>query len=312
MINMSSVAIVCVLFIASQQASLVLGEACWTQWYDRDSPGGSGDWETLADLRTEHPGKICPSPTAIEFETLNGLSAAATGDVISAQDTTKGFVCKNADQADGKKCSDYRVRFSCPESYCDTDVCWTKWYDRDGPSGDGDWETLSALQAEHPDAICSNPVALEAQTLAGLSVAEAGDVIHKRDPIKGFVCRNKDQPEGKTCSDYRVRFSCPSEFCATHVCWTDWLNRDDPSGSGTGDWECLADYYKERPGVICQYPLGIEAQTQGGKTAAEAGDVIHKMDTTTGFVCLNAEQDGGICYDYEVRFSCPSSFCEKP
>ena len=55
---------------------------CWTDWFDRDNPSGTGDWETLSDLRTENPGKICPKPFGIEATTLTGVSVAAAGDVI--------------------------------------------------------------------------------------------------------------------------------------------------------------------------------------------------------------------------------------
>lgn len=55
---------------------------CWTEWFDRDDPSASGDWETLCRLHKENPGKICPRPAAIEAKTLSGLTVAAAGDVI--------------------------------------------------------------------------------------------------------------------------------------------------------------------------------------------------------------------------------------
>lgn len=55
---------------------------CWTDWFDRDDPSGTGDWETLSNLRNQYPGKICPKPVDIEAQTLSGLSVAAAGDVI--------------------------------------------------------------------------------------------------------------------------------------------------------------------------------------------------------------------------------------
>ncbi|XP_056284407.1 mucin-5B-like isoform X3 [Pseudoliparis swirei] len=303
-INMLGVVIFCGLFFASQQQDGVAFKMCWTEWFDRDDPSGSGDWETLVDLHKVHPGKICPKPAAIEAQTLTGLSVAAAGEVIQI-DTTSGFVCRNKDQPD-KRCNDYRVRFSCPASFCDTDVCWTKWFDRDNPSGSGDWETLVSLHKENPGKICPKPTAIEAQTLTGLSVAAAGEVIQISDTTTGFVCRNEDQPD-KRCNDYRVRFSCPASFCDRDVCWTKWFDRDDPSGSG--DWETLVDLHKENPGKICPKPAAIEAQTLTGLSVAAAGEVI-QIDTTKGFVCRNKDQPDQKCNDYRVRFSCPASFCD--
>ncbi|TNN60088.1 Cartilage intermediate layer protein 2 [Liparis tanakae] len=279
-------------------------EECWTKWFDRDDPSATGDHETLPDLRKENPGKICPKPAGIQAQTLDGLSVARAGNVIKTKDTTSGFACVNADQPDGKKCSDYRVRFSCPESYCDKDACWTKWYDRDNPSGTGDWESLEDFHKENPGKICPKPLAIEAQTLAGLSVAEAGDVILRQDTTSGLICRNEDQPDGKTCSDYRVRFTCPPPYCDEDVCWTQWYDRDDPGG--TGDWECLADFHKERPGEICEHPLYIEAVTTDTNTpSTSTGDIIFMSNPSKGFFCRNEDQECGGCLDYKVRFGCP-------
>ncbi|XP_034386333.1 mucin-5AC-like [Cyclopterus lumpus] len=280
---------------------------CWTNWFDRDNPSGTGDWELLSSLRRQYPGQICPKPGAIQAQTLTGISAAAAGEKIYRSDTTTGFICRNRDQPD-KRCKDYRVRFTCPSAYCGPNVCWTKWFDRDNPSGTGDWELLSSLRRQYPGQICPNPGAIEAQTLTGISVAAAGEKIYRNDISNGFICRNRDQRD-KRCQDYRVRFTCPSAYCGVKVCWTKWFDRDNPSGSG--DWELLSSLRKENPGKICPNPGAIEAQTLTGFSAAAAGERIYRSDTTTGFICRNRDQRDKRCQDYRVRFSCPSSFCSK-
>ncbi|XP_031178117.2 cartilage intermediate layer protein 2-like isoform X2 [Sander lucioperca] len=288
MIQLLSVAIVAGLFFG-----------CWTKWFDRDDPSGTGDWETLSDLRKEYPGKICSKPVGVEARTLSGLTVAAAGDVIYVSDTTTGFVCRNQDQPRNKMCNDYRVRFSCPPAFCKE--CWTDWFDRDDPSGTGDWETLSDLRKEYPGKICSKPVGVETRTLSGLTVAAAGDVIYVSDTTTGFVCRNQDQPRNKMCNDYRVRFSCPPCFCK--VCWTKWYNRDAPSG--TGDWENLINLRTENPGQICDHPLSIEAVTTDTLTPAISTGQTFISNPTDGFVCRNTDQKSGACRDYKVRFGCP-------
>ena len=84
----------------------------WTQWFDYDSPGGSGDYELLTSLRTAYPGKICDSPTNIECQTTAGLDYTATKEVVVC-DVTKGAMCVNAQQPDGTCNYDYKVRFYC-------------------------------------------------------------------------------------------------------------------------------------------------------------------------------------------------------
>ncbi|XP_077422462.1 cartilage intermediate layer protein 1-like isoform X1 [Vanacampus margaritifer] len=75
-------------------------EVCRTPWYDRDNPSGNGDFETLETL-------------GIKVQTVAGNTVASTGDVIAVMDATAGFICKNADQ-EGRRCSDYQVRFIRP------------------------------------------------------------------------------------------------------------------------------------------------------------------------------------------------------
>lgn len=121
---------------------------------------------------------------------------------FSRNDPTVGLICKNADQS-SKMCSDYKVRFSCHPPFCGGSkcfvtmrikrrctypqaavaatphclcpslvaVCWTKWYDRDDPSGTGDWELLNNLMAENPGEIANDPMYIEVVTRDTLAPA---------------------------------------------------------------------------------------------------------------------------------------------
>uniref|UniRef100_A0A8C2WGZ4 WxxW domain-containing protein n=1 Tax=Cyclopterus lumpus TaxID=8103 RepID=A0A8C2WGZ4_CYCLU len=181
---------------------------CWTKWFDRDNPSGPGDYEILYSLRKQYPGQICPNPGAIEAQTLTGISALAAGEKIYRSDTTTGFICRNRDQRD-KRCQDYRVRFSCPSSFCTVKVCWTKWFDRDNPSGTGDWELLSSLRKENPGKICRKPLFIKAVTTdTNTPASSTGNNFFMFHPSKGLVCRNRDQRSRK-CRDYKVKFGCP-------------------------------------------------------------------------------------------------------
>ncbi|XP_019624440.1 PREDICTED: uncharacterized protein LOC109470100 [Branchiostoma belcheri] len=86
--------------------------------------------------------------------------------------------------------------------------------------------------------------------------------------------------------------------------WTDWFNRDQPSG--TQDNEMLTNLRQSYPGQICATPTAVHARvTSTQQEASLAGQHIHAYDTTTGFVCRNADQTDSVCLDYEVRFCCP-------
>ncbi|XP_059494000.1 uncharacterized protein si:dkey-205h13.2 [Stegostoma tigrinum] len=274
---------------------------CKTQWFDRDNPSGNGDFEDLVNLRKENPGQICSNPTACEVETVSGVPASETGANISECSISSGFTCVNAKQDDGT-CEDYRIRFICPEAFCNNN-CKTQWFDRDNPTGKGDYEDLVNLRKEQPGKICRNPTACEVETTSGVPASSTGDNIPECNISSGFACVNKDQDDG-TCEDYKIRFFCPESFCS---CKTEWFDRDNPSGNG--DYEDLVNLQKEYPNQICSRPTGCEVETTAGVPASETGDNIPECTVSSGFACVNAEQDNGSCEDYRIRFNCPESFC---
>jgi hypothetical protein len=82
---------------------------------------------------------------------------------------------------------------------------WTTWRNRDLPSGNGDYETLSDFV--NAGQVCANPISVECQTLSGVPWYSAGEVYTCNTSFGGF-CRNYEQPDGY-CLDYRARFLCP-------------------------------------------------------------------------------------------------------
>ncbi|XP_060707891.1 uncharacterized protein LOC132833546 [Hemiscyllium ocellatum] len=180
---------------------------CKTQWFDRDDPSGNGDYEDLVNLRKAYPNQICSNPTTCEVETTSGILESSSGDNITECSVSSGFICTNKDQQDGK-CEDFKIRFTCPESFCS---CKTEWFDRDDPSGKGDSEDLVNLRKDYPEQICSNPIACEVATTAGDSAGSTGDNIPECSILNGFTCTNADQEDGN-CKDYKIRFICPESF----------------------------------------------------------------------------------------------------
>ena len=96
---------------------------------------------------------------------------------------------------------------------------WTSFYNRDGPTVTGDWETLNELRRENPGEICESPSAFDARTvslphrqyyLTGENVT--ANVNH------GLSCLNADQHD-RSCMDYEVRFCCPvSKYICEVAC----------------------------------------------------------------------------------------------
>jgi len=81
--------------------------------------------------------------------------------------------------------------------------------------------------------------------------------------------------------------------------WTDWLDRDNPSGKG--DYETVKDFLIE--GLLDSQPIGIQCRTVADKKPWTAAKQVYSCDAAVGGVCVNSKQvDGAQCLDYEVRF----------
>jgi hypothetical protein len=81
---------------------------------------------------------------------------------------------------------------------------WTAWFDRDDPSGSGDWEQRSSNTG-----VCANPIDYQARRVSdGTAANLTGELFSSNSPFEGLVCRKADQPDN-TCFDYEVRFLCP-------------------------------------------------------------------------------------------------------
>lgn len=86
---------------------------------------------------------------------------------------------------------------------------WTSWFNVDHPGGDGDFESLAAIRFYYgPARVCPQPLALEARTTDWALPSTVGERVHL-NPTRGFWCLNREQPRGRRCSNYHVRFRCP-------------------------------------------------------------------------------------------------------
>ncbi|XP_074989319.1 cartilage intermediate layer protein 1 isoform X2 [Caretta caretta] len=87
---------------------------------------------------------------------------------------------------------------------------WTTWFNVDHPGGNGDHERLDAIRFYFRDKMCERPMGIEARTTDWVPAQKTGQVVHA-SLQEGFWCLNKEQPAGKTCLNYAIRFLCPTE-----------------------------------------------------------------------------------------------------
>ncbi|KAL2077130.1 hypothetical protein ACEWY4_026634 [Coilia grayii] len=94
------------------------------------------------------------------------------------------------------------------------DFEWTTWFNVDHPGGRGDYEQLDAIRFYYRARVCAAPQAMEARTTDWIPAASTGQKVHV-DPAIGFWCVNDEQPAGRNCSNYAVRFLCPKDKSAS-------------------------------------------------------------------------------------------------
>lgn len=94
---------------------------------------------------------------------------------------------------------------------------WTSWFNIDHPGGNGDYERLEAIRFYYRERVCARPISMEARTTEWVAAADTGEVVHS-SLDKGFWCINKEQPYGRACSNYHVRFQCPP----AQSYWSEW------------------------------------------------------------------------------------------
>ncbi len=76
----------------------------WTPWYNRDTPGGSGDVEWIS-----FEGDYCSKPINMECQVVGKPSVKVSKDICQP---TYGSLCENDDTI----CEDYEIRLQCPPS----------------------------------------------------------------------------------------------------------------------------------------------------------------------------------------------------
>nr|XP_026692192.1 zonadhesin-like isoform X3 [Ciona intestinalis] len=321
----------------------------WTEWFNYDDPFGSGDrgdLESLTSIRRR--GKACSNPTAIQVQSVDGVAYTATGDVTTVA-ITSGVKCVNY-QGGNRRCKDYRVKFCCPSSgtssysstssmssgtstgikgTCSSSSKWTEWFNYDDPFGSGDRGDLESLTSiRRRGKACSNPTAIQVQSVDGVAYTATGDVTTVAI-TSGVKCVNY-QGGNRLCKDYRVKFCCPSSGtssysstssmssgastgikgrCSSSSKWTEWFNYDDPFGSGDrGDLESLTSI--RRRGKACSNPTAIQVQSVDGVAYTATGDVT-TVAITSGVKCVNYQGGNRLCKDYRVKFCCPSYYADE-
>lgn len=96
-----------------------------TGWLNRDTPGGTGDWENSVGMVTQTECQVIATK-----QSTVGMAGYTC--------TASGSVCQNTA---AKPCLDTQVRFTFDDKRGHSHT--TPWLNRDNPGGSGDWELFS-------------------------------------------------------------------------------------------------------------------------------------------------------------------------
>ncbi|XP_046897760.1 cartilage intermediate layer protein 1 [Hypomesus transpacificus] len=170
----------------------------WTTWFNVDHPGGRGDYEQLDAIRFYYRARVCVSPRALEARTTDWVPARSTGEWVHA-DPALGFWCSNAEQAPGRNCSNYAVRFLC-----------SKGSSGSAPEVWGPWSGWSVCPAQ-----CGQ-VGVQVRS----RICQAQNQACSGPTVEGRPCKGPDCP-GTGCSLQcimgRVNVECDSCMCQDHL-----------------------------------------------------------------------------------------------
>ncbi|KAM6979618.1 cartilage intermediate layer protein 1 [Aplochiton taeniatus] len=170
----------------------------WTTWFNVDHPGGRGDYEQLDAIRFYYRSRVCDIPRAVEARTTDWIPARNTGEKVHA-DPTLGFWCSNAEQAPGRNCSNYSVRFLCPKGNSGSAKgTWGPW---------SDWSRCPALCGQVGVQVRSRNCESQSLTCSG-------------NTVEGKACEGPQcATTGCTmqCEMGKVNAECDACMCQDHV-----------------------------------------------------------------------------------------------
>lgn len=90
-----------------------------------------------------------------------------------------------------------------------------------------------------------------------------------------------------------------------------WVNMTSPYTYPSGDYETLYALKNRHPLLACDNPASLEAHVVGSDEPIRSNELPDKLDRFNlqdGLVCLNGDQPGGKCQDYQVRYMCNGRF----
>jgi len=178
------------------------------------------------------------------------------------------------------------------------------WINRDNASDGIELETFTASTNGFPvlPYYCGVPTNLEAHAVSSDAVFSTAEMATLPDKLRAFNsrdglnCFNSDQPAGKKCADYSVRYQC---FDGS---WTPFYN-DDQNSTDDGDHEPLTSLAVYTCAGLPRIAVQVRFAVNGVvKTVTGPVDRLQQF-APSGLICKNSDQGTGQqCANYVVRY----------
>ncbi|WAR09825.1 MFGM-like protein [Mya arenaria] len=296
-------------------------------------PNSSGGVPTLTPKEsntgtpTMHPTGISGEPTALPPKSSGGVPT------LTPKESNTGTSTMHPTGVSGEPTAHLSTgRTGIPSVNRCTQSHWSSWINRDNPNiGVGDYESMT--DKEKADfCIGGNIKSIECVTTDGVASYSSGEIM-SCTLLNGFSCNNQHNAP-VPCSDYKIRYFCLCEETSSttsvkptstipfngtlpptlHLTcgWSPWLNGDRPNfgSADAGDLETIGSL-KTKFG-LCKNIVDISCRVAGTDTLADAaGQTEVLCDSVNGLRCYNRDQQGGMCYDYEVSVLCWAAECSQ-
>jgi hypothetical protein len=185
------------------------------RWINRDNLADVIDIETFTASKVNFPVTQynCGVPTVIEAHAVGTNLVFSSDKINSIPDKLRAFnlrdglLCLDADQPAGKKCSNYAFSYQCDDQGMGTAI----WQNDTNANDDGDHEERTPALTAQIRAACGgkDPVGITAYVVVnnsyGVGIQGPNDKLQQFSPT-GLVCKNSDQTNGQSCSNYVARY----------------------------------------------------------------------------------------------------------
>ncbi|XP_071974235.1 uncharacterized protein [Engystomops pustulosus] len=270
-------------------------ECRWTEWFDNNKPSpksDQGDFESITNI-TSSGTEVCKSGEVADKMQCEAVDSKGEPITDNNQkftcNLTEGLICRNRDQKNKEKCSNYRMRVLCCAEVCEP-----------VPT-----PAIRTTETSEP-----TTHGISTTTLHGSSsIPSTKTSGTETSPSEGTS--SSSTPSELTTSASSTKAACEEKM---ECRWTQWYDINTPSKQSNGGDSESPSEIKSKGLEICkkhevEKKIECEAIDHDGAKIADNQQIV-TCALGSGLTCLNADQNDTTCHNYRMRELCCSTVCE--